>query len=256
MDDLPLGWLIAVIFGATFVVTAVIYVAVTGAASGPGGPALRLISPGMLPPLGLVFGLIVGFLVAGLWADLATARSAVNREASALRSTQLVADAAFPGASAAHIDALIARHIRDAATHEWPAMSSQNATLTAVPQPLARALRVVVTLKPVGEGQVTAQRDLLSSLENALDARRQRIIVSQSTVNWVKWMAVIALGALTLLAIAFVHSGNRLTAALAMGVFAAAVAITLVLIATQDRPFGGHFGVKPTALLQVLPAGR
>lgn len=256
MDDLPLGWLIAVTFLGTFVVTAVIYLGVMRAAGGPGGEALKLVSPGMLPPLGLVFGLIVGFLVAGLWNDLDTARTAVNREASALRSTELVAGAAFPGPPTTRINALIARHIHDAARYEWPAMASQNATLTAVPHPLAQALKVVVSLKPAGQGQVTAQRDLLSSLENALDARRQRIIVSQSTVNWVKWASVIALGALTLLAIAFVHSGNALTARLAMGLFAAAVATTLVLIGTQSRPFGGHFGVKPTPLLQVLPTGQ
>ena len=37
-------------------------------------------------------------------------------------------------------------------------------------------------------------------------------------MNWVKWSAVVLLAALTLLAIVFVHSGNRVTAALAMGV--------------------------------------
>ena len=76
-----------------------------------------------------------------------------------------------------------------------------------------------------------AQRELVSSLENALDARRQRIIVSQSSVNWVKWTGVNLLASITSLAIAFVHSANRVTAALAMGAFAAAVAVVLVMIA-------------------------
>ena len=58
-------------------------------------------------------------------------------------------------------------------------------------------------------------------------------------MNWVKWSAVVLLSALTLLAIVFVHSGNRVTAALAMGVFAAAVAVAIVMIAAQDRPFAG-----------------
>jgi hypothetical protein len=207
----------------------------------------------MLPPLGLVFGLIVGFLVAGLWRDLDDARTAVNREASSLRSAELVVAAAFPRSTAERMDGLIARHIDEAVTQEWPAMARQNATLTVVPAPLAQALQLALSLKPSGDGQTTAQRDLVSSLENALDARRQRIIVSHSTVNWVKWAAVIVLAVLTLLAIAFVHSDNRVTAALAMGVFAAAVAITFVLIASQDRPFSGQFGVKPDVLQQVRP---
>lgn len=255
LDDLPLAWLIVVVFAGTALVAAGIYLAVIRLAVGETARAFKGISPGMLPPMGLVFGLIVGFLVAGLWADAGLARTAVNREASALRSAVLITGASFPGRPQAHLDALVRQHIHHAATREWPAMESQSATLTVVPTALAEALRLALRLKPRGEGQATAQRELVSSLQDALDARRQRIIVSRSTTNWVKWAAVIMLGVLTLLAIAFVHSDNRRTAAIAMGVFAAAVAVTLVMIASQDRPFSGQFGVKPDALLQVLPRG-
>lgn len=71
-----------------------------------------------------------------------------------------------------------------------------------------------------------------------------------------KWTGVILLAALTLLAIAFVHSENRVTAALAMGLFAAAVAVAVVMIAAQDSPFRGQIGVKPTPLEQVMPSAR
>jgi hypothetical protein len=41
-----------------------------------------------------------------------------------------------------------------------------------------------------------------------------------------------------------------------MALFASAVAVAIVMIATQDRPFSGQFGVKPDVLLQVLPPAR
>jgi hypothetical protein len=47
-----------------------------------------------------------------------------------------------------------------------------------------------------------------------------------------------------------------MTTAIAMGLFASAVAVTLVMIAAQDRPFSGEFGVKPDVLLHALPRGR
>jgi hypothetical protein len=256
LHDLPFGWSIVILFAGTLIVAAGIYFAVLRLARGDWGPALKGVSPGMLPPLGLVFGLIVGFLVAGLWGDLSDARAAVNREASALRSAELVAGASFPGPTEARLDGLIARQIHDAANKEWPAMATQRASLNFAPAPLVQALQMALTLKPKGAGQATGQSELVSSLQDALDARRQRIIVSGSTVNWVKWSAVVALGVLTLLAIACVHSGNRRTAAIAMSIFAAAVAVTLVMIFSQDRPFSGQFGVKPDALVQVLPPGR
>jgi hypothetical protein len=203
--------------------------------------------------MGLVFGLIVGFLVAGLWNDISDARDAVNREASSLRSAELVVGATFPG-QASRMDSLIRRHIHEAATKEWPAMASQRADLTIVPIALAQALHLALSLQPSGAAQTTGQRELVSALEDALDARRQRVIVSRSSVSWVKWLAVIALAALTLTAIACVHAGNRRTAAIAMGIFGGAVAVTLVLIASQARPFSGEFGINPDVLLQVQSA--
>ena len=86
-----------------------------------------------------------------------------------------------------------------------------------------------------------------------LDARRQRIIVSESNVTWVMWSGIFALAAITLVAIAFVHSENRATAALAIALFASAAAVSITIIAAQERPFSGQFGVDPDPLLEVAP---
>jgi Protein of unknown function (DUF4239) len=155
----------------------------------------------------VVFGLLVGFLAVQVWNDVGQAQTAVNREASALRSAVLLS-ASFPRVPQARMRALVRRDIKDAVSEEWPAMAGGHATLTVVPAALAEALHLALGLTPHSEGQKVAQREMVSALENALDARRQRIIVSESRVNWVKWTGVVLLAALTLLAIAFVHSEN------------------------------------------------
>ena len=222
-------------------------------AAGPRGAAFKALSPGMLPPMGLLFALIVGFLAAQVWSDAGRAQEAVNREASALRSVVLLVRA-FPGAPETRMRALVRRHIREAVEEEWPAMARQRATLSVVPAPLAQELQLAVGLVPRTEGQRAAQRAIVDSLQSALDARRQRIIVSESSLNWVKWTGVILVALLTLVAIAFVHSDNPLTAALALGMFAVAVGVSLMLIAAQERPFHGEFAVSPDVLIQVMPA--
>jgi hypothetical protein len=202
--------------------------------------------------MGLLFALLVGFLAAQVWSDAGRAQDAVNREASALRSVVLLVRA-FPGEPETRMDALVRRHIREAADDEWPAMAHQSETLTVVPTSLAQELELAIGLSPRTEGQKVAQGQIVASLQSALDARRQRIILSESSVNWVKWTGVILVALLTLIAIAFVHSDNRLTAALAMGLFAAAVAVSVILIAAQQRPFSGQFAVRPNVLIQVMP---
>ena len=59
-----------------------------------------------------------------------------------------------------------------------------------------------------------------------------------------------------MLAIAFVHSEKPAATAIAMGIFASAVAVCLLMIASQDRPFAGPFAVTPDALVQVTPGAR
>ena len=257
LHNLPLGGMALAVFVVTYVVAAGIYWLVMALAVGERARAFKAISPGMLPPLGIIFGLLVAFIAAQVWGDLDRAHAAVNREASALRAIVLLA-ASFPGEPETRLRALVHRHIEDAVTQEWPAMARRRATLTMTPAALAEALQVSLALTPRGDGQVAAQREILAAVQNAFDARRQRILVSQSTVNWVKWTALLVQAVCTLLAIAMVHSDNRASAALAMGLFATGVAVSVVLISSHDRPFTGELSVGPDVLLQVLPeeAGR
>jgi hypothetical protein len=120
-----------VVFGVTYLVAAAISWVVLRLAVGERARAFKAVSPGLLPPLGVVFGLVVGFLAAQVWNDVGQAQTAVNREASALRSVVLLS-ASFPGAPQARMRALVRRHIKEAVNAEWPAMAGQHATLTAV----------------------------------------------------------------------------------------------------------------------------
>jgi hypothetical protein len=214
--------------------------------------AFKGISPGLLPPLGIIFGLLVAFVAAQVWGDVDRANTAVNREASALRAVVLLSGS-FPEAAQDRLRSLISRHIQEAQTEEWPAMARRRVTLTMIPTSLAQALQTTLTLTASGDGQVVAQREIVVALENALDARRQRILVSRSEVNWVKWTGLMIQAICTLTAIAMVHSDNRVTAGLAMGLFATAVAVCIVLIVAHDRPFTGYVSVQPAALMQVQP---
>ena len=249
---LPVGWLTLLVFGAVFLVTAVIYRAVLYLATGERARAFKAVSPGMLPPLGIFFGLFVAFLAAQVWGDVDRANVAVNREASALRGVVLLSRA-FPAEADTRLRGFVAHHIADAQSVEWPAMAQHRATLTMVPTSLSDALATAIALPTTTEGQVAAQREIIAQLGNAFDARRQRVLVSRGSVGWVKWMALVVQAICTLVAIAMVHCDNRLSARLALGLFATAVAVCIVVLTAYDRPFTGSVSVSPSALLQVQP---
>ena len=132
-------------------------------------------------------------------------------------------------------------------------MARHRATLTIASPALVEALQVALTLTPSGRGESIAQQELVASLEKALDGRRQRVIISQSDVDWVKCIGLLLQAACTLLVVAMVHSDNRLTGVLTMALFATGVAISLMLIASHARPFTGEMSVGSQMLLQVMP---
>jgi hypothetical protein len=92
---LPVGWMAAVVVGGTYLGAAAIHALVMALAVGDRARAFKGISPGLLPPLGIIFGLLVAFVAAQVWGDVDRANTAVNREASALRAVVLLS-ASFP----------------------------------------------------------------------------------------------------------------------------------------------------------------
>jgi uncharacterized membrane protein len=131
-------------------------------------------------------------------------------------------------------------------------MAQQRATLSVLPAALIEALQNTLAAVPADDGQRTAQRDIISALETAFEARRQRIVISQSTVSSVKWAGLLLQALCALVAIAMVHSDNRMTCRIALMLFATGIALSVLLIAAYSRPFTGEISVGPELLKQVV----
>ena len=253
--NLPVLWMAAVVFAATYLLTAVVYWVVTRLAVNDRARAFKAVSPGMLPPLGILFALLIGFIAVEVWNNYDKAKGAVATEASALRAVVLLAGT-FPEEQKTRIHALIDRHIEMAVNEGWPAMARHRATLSTLPTALIEELHETLALKPADDSQRIAQSEMLRALEKALDARRQRIVISESSVGRVKWAGILLQGICTLIAIAMVHSDNRLACAIAMTLFATGMALSLLLIGAYSRPFLGEISIRPDLLKQVITSGQ
>ena len=253
--NLPVLWMAVVVFAATYLLAASVYWAVTRLAVNDRARAFKAVSPGMLPPLGILFALLVGFIAVEVWNNFDKAKVAVAAEASALRAVVLLAGT-FPEEQKTRIYALIDRHIEVAVNEGWPAMARHRLTLSTLPTALIEALHDTLTLKPADDSQRIAQTEMVKAIHAAADARRQRIVVSQSAVGRVKWAGILLQGLCMLVAIAMVHSDNRLACAIAMTLFATGIALSLLLIAAYSRPFTGEISVGPDLLKQVITSGQ
>ena len=168
----------------------------------------------------------------------------------------VVLDESLPEEQRIHLRTLINRHIinrhiDEPVNQEWPEMAQQRMTLAALPTALIEALHDTLALKPADDSQRAAQAEMVKELHTALDARRQRIVISESALGTVKWLGLLLQGLCTLVAIALVHSDNRLARALTLILFATGIALSVLLIAAYSRPFTT---VGPALLKQVIPS--
>src|SRR5262245_28206439 len=240
-----------IVFAGTYLVAGAAYLVVTKLAQTEWGRAFKAVSPGMLAPLGILFALLVGFIAVEVWNNFDKAKAAIASEASALRAVALLAGT-FPQEQKTRIHALINHHIEVAVNEEWPEMAHQRATLSPLPTALIGALHDALAIKPADASERSAQPEMLRALHTALDARRQRIVISESTVGAVKWVGILLQGLCTLIAVAMVQSKNRRACAMSLMLFATGIALSVLLIAAYSRPFMGENAVRPEPLEQVM----
>src|SRR3954468_23632862 len=123
--ELPVPWMALLVFGFTYLLGLVIHAGIAALARSGYAKSFKAVSPGLLPPLGIIFGLFVAFTAAQVWNDSERAQNNVDREASALR-TILVISATFSGDIEARFRALVRDHIEDTATKEWPMLAHRS----------------------------------------------------------------------------------------------------------------------------------
>src|SRR5690349_3223745 len=102
LHHLPIVWMALLVFGLTALGTAGVYVVVMALSVGERARSFKAVSPGLLPPLGILFALFIAFTASQVWSDNDKANSVVDREASALRAAVILATA-FPGESEARL---------------------------------------------------------------------------------------------------------------------------------------------------------
>lgn len=122
---------------------------------------------------------------------------------------------------------------------------------TSVPG-LTHAISTIEAFVPDNAGQQIAQQRTLIAIEQALDARRHRILISAASVLPMQWIVIVVLAVLMLLTVAMVHIDRPFAMAVNLFSLSTALAVCLVLLLVNDRPFSaGGFEIRPYALGQI-----
>jgi hypothetical protein len=240
------------VFGVCYMLTAAIFCLAAILSRRAVAQDLHAVAP-VLTPLCIILGLLIGFQASRVWTNLDRAGEYLGQEAGALRETVLLADSLPPEVRTSVREA-IRRHLHFVESEEWPAMARGQATLQSIAVGLADALTAVLSIAPVQSNQQVAREHAVVAIERALDARRNRIRLSQAEIAPIQWIVIIVLAVLILITLSMVLVERRLAMAITMFIYSTAIAVCLVLLMVYDRPFGfGGFVIQPTVLRDIMP---
>lgn len=205
---------------------------------------------GVVPPfiniIGVLFALTLAFLANDTWSAHDRAMNAVYREADSLRSIVALAGK-LPEAQRGRVRAAVADYADAAARVEWPLLGKRESSPLATDR--LDALLAVISADGVAAGAGASVHALmLKQATEARDSRDQRIALSKTHVNPLKWLGMAFLGFLTMLSVAAVHADNIRAAYVAILLFAASAAPTAAIVLVQGNPFQQPTAVSPAPI--------
>ncbi len=239
-------------FAVCYALAAIVIAAVTLVSRRAVGEDLKALSPVTLTPLAVILGLLIAFLATRVWDNLGHARDYVGQEAGALSRVLLFVDF-LPPEVRAKVRAAVKEHVDFVVKHDWPEMAVMNADLRQEPVGLRGMVTALLSFTPAQADQQLAQKSALAAIEQAFQARRNRIRLSRTQISPIQWNVIFVLFTLILLTTAMVHVGKPAVMAVALIIFSTAIASCLTLLAVNDRPFAaGGVTITPAEFRQII----
>ena len=181
----------------------------------------------------VLFSLFAAFLANDVQHVQAEAKVAVFREADGIRTILRLAEAL--GGSGHLVRTEAVNYAQSVVDQEFPAMrqGAKTKDLSA----LRNLSLAVLTSSLAATAPPAVLQAMVDGLVEVRQARMERLMLAAGLSDQMGWLAMLALGVLTQVAVAVVQLERLRPQALALFVFTTAFAATVVIIGRGERPF-------------------
>lgn len=193
---------------------------------------------GVVPPfiniVGVLFGLTLAFIANDTWSAHDKATTSVHREADELRSLVVLAGA-LPEPVRGAFEQRLTRYAQ-ASAQEWQQLARRQSSpqVDVLSADLLRSVASPDVAQAVGHN---VQALMLKAVADIRQSRDQRVSLSQTHLNPLKWLGMAYLGLMCILSVAVVHVDHPRAAAAALVLFALSAAPTAAIVLIQGNPF-------------------
>ena len=195
--------------------------------------------------VGMMFAVLLGFMVGDAMQRFSTARSTTQQEAASLGDVFLLAEG-LPAANRDRIRKLCIDYAEKVVKIEWPLLAEKKTSREARESYVLLA-NECSTYSPVTQGQSNVQQTILPAVVSLGDCRRLRVEALNNSLAPTLWLVLVIGGVATILFTYFFGAGNLKIQLLMVAIVTVVICLNIFLLVTYDDPFSGDVMVYPTA---------
>ncbi|MET9479159.1 hypothetical protein [Streptomyces sp. NPDC006638] len=203
--------------------------------------------------IGVIYAIVLGLAIAGVWEGRSAAQENVRQEAQALHEIQQRVQV-YPADVRERIRADVDAYASYVVHTEWPHMSEHNALSAKGTQLFEKIRSDVSRYAPRTELEGQTYQPLVEQVAVADDARGARGQNAGATMPGVVWFGLIV-GAVVTVGLIFVLQIRRTFRELLLaGLFSVLIAFLLFLIWDFDAPYGRGIAATAAPFVDLFPA--
>lgn len=199
---------------------------------------------------GILYAVLVAFIVVVVWEQFGDAESATESEASAI--ADLLRDsAAVPAAARPAVQQTLVAYLHDVIDDELPRMR-RGETIEDHSGPTADVWRAYLAVQPQTSNEGAFFEHDIVKLNDLSTNRKLRVSAGEAAIPGELWVLLLGGGAV-LMAFTFMFGTRDVVLhACAVGLTAALMGFVMYLIFALEHPFVGALSVKPEPYVTVL----
>ncbi|KUN82524.1 hypothetical protein AQJ66_22215 [Streptomyces bungoensis] len=202
--------------------------------------------------IGVVYAIVLGLAIAGVWEARSAAQDHVQAEAQALHEISERVRV-YPPAVRDRIREDVDAYVGQVVTTEWQAMTRHGRVTERGGDMLARVRHDITDYQPANDFEAQAYQPLLDQVAAADQARTARADSTGATMPAVVWFGLL-FGALITIGMVFALQIRRTRRELVLaGLFSATIAFMLFLIWDFDAPYSRGIAASAEPFLALFP---
>ncbi|WP_329619788.1 DUF4239 domain-containing protein [Streptomyces sp. NBC_01255] len=202
--------------------------------------------------IGVIYAIVLGLAIAGVWEARGAAQETVRQEAQAMHEISARVEV-YPLDVRTGIRADVDAYVAYVVDEEWTHMSEEGELSEEGTALLEQVRRSVTDYQPANDFEGQAYQPLVDQVAAADDARGARGQSAGATMPGVVWFGLI-IGALVTVGLIFTLQIRRTgREVLLAGLFSVLIAFLLFLIWDFDAPFGRGISATATPFTDLFP---